>query len=101
MMIMFLVVVVVVPEVDSLALRLLIMPLNLRFEMRVLTSLAVFVARDGVLVVAALVAELPRLLLGDGTVLIIFTMSMTMVVPSSHIQVAGCGGGRLNCWRDI
>lgn len=84
MMVVLLVVVVVVPQVNSLALRLLVVPLNLGLEVRMLAGLSVLVARDGVLVVAAFVAKLPGLLLRDRSVLVVFAVGVTVMMASGR-----------------
>jgi len=76
MVVVFLVVVVIVPQMDSFALRFAIVPLNLGLEVRMLASLTMLVSRDGVLVISSLIAKLPSLLLGHSTVLIVFPMRM-------------------------
>lgn len=92
-MIVLFVVVVVIPQVDSLALALRIMPLDLGLEVRVLSGLAVLVARYGVLMITSLVTKFPCLLLGYGTVLVVFTIGMAMVMSGCRVKIAvGCGG---------
>lgn len=89
---MFLVMVVVIPQVNSLALAFLVVPLNLGLEVWVLACLAVLVARYGVLVVASFVAILPGLLFGHSTVFVVFAVSMAVVMASCRAQITiGCG----------
>lgn len=85
-MVVFLVMVVVVPQLDALAFRFGVMPLDFGLEMRMLSGLAVLVSRNGVLVIAALVAELPSLLLGHSSVLVVFAMvRVAMVVAGGRV----------------
>lgn len=83
--VVFLVMVVVIPQVYSFTLRFLVMPLHFCLEMRMLTGFSVFMSLNSVFVVSALITKLPCLLFRHFTIFIILTMSMSMVVASSRI----------------
>lgn len=87
-MTVFLIVVIVVPQVDSLTLRFFVMPLYLGFKVRVLAGFAVLVTFNSVLMVTALVAKLPSLLLGNLSVLIILSVGVAVVMTGGGMQIA-------------
>lgn len=99
-MVVFFVVVVVVPQMDTFAFRLFVVPLHFCLEVGMLAGLAVLVSRYGMLMVASLVSGLPGLLLGHRRVLVVLSMCMAVVVAGRRVQVVQCcQGGALDSWR--